>query len=121
MRAILKGVVWVIFIICLFTVAVKAQPVGSQEYLEQLKEVADIIGDGDEVYKGQCVLGTKGVIAEKKDEGNRVVLCKVFSNDDEMFYVIVYNDDKSLNRVIKREKDGTQSIVWKPKKQGKEV
>lgn len=122
MVKILQGIAVVLVAILLFALSqgVKAQSVDSKEYKMQMMEIVEIIGDAVEVYKGTCLLAPNGLMAMKQDEGNRVVLCKVFQVDAETFYVVVYNDDKSFQRVIKRTEKG-QELVWKVAKVGHEV
>lgn len=108
MTPMFKGFLWIVFIVALFGVSVKVKA--------QDDAVRTLMEGQERVYTGTCVVDRNGLIAKEKDDRNTVAFCVLARNtkDDTDHRIIIYNDDKTYNRIIRFDtKTGKQEVIWR--------
>jgi hypothetical protein len=111
MSPMFRGILWIVFIICLFAGMTKARG-------QEMKPRIDVEGlnntlkGKDMVYQGSCWFDKKGILTFKKPELVNSYPCMVFMDKDQTKHYVLYNDGKYGNVILFDEKTKEQTFLW---------
>lgn len=107
MKALAKGILWIVFIIAFFGVSVKA---GTEAELAKLiNRHVNMV-----VHQGTCKLDAQGKLTGDIKQTKSVVRCEAGIEDDPNVHFILLYDDKGPSKFVRFVVDKkTQTTLWR--------